>query len=172
MTKGRSQHTTEVHAGPNIQQKYIRISTFSAWVPLKRLISQLKAKSVSSCLVFLQSHYSQLKYTEHRQIEDQTVFDPGRWRSQVHVSHDLDSGCWRCQDLCIFTFHLNVCLQRLRKQSYNEWFFAGKHSRNICHDDLFVLFWVARAIFQLSGDCHHYRWQGCKFRPMLSAYGF
>jgi hypothetical protein len=29
------------------------------------------------------------------------------------------------------------------------------------------LFWVARAIFQLSGDCHHYRWQGCKFRPML-----
>jgi hypothetical protein len=34
------------------------------------------------------------------------------------------------------------------------------------------LFWVARAIFQLSGDCHHYRWQGCKFRPMLSAYGF
>jgi hypothetical protein len=38
---------------------------------------------------------------------------------------------------------------------------------------LFVcLFWVARAIFQLSGDCHHYRWWGCKFRPMLSAYGF
>jgi hypothetical protein len=32
---------------------------------------------------------------------------------------------------------------------------------------LFVyLFWVARAIFQLSGDCHHYRW------PMLSTYGF
>jgi hypothetical protein len=27
------------------------------------------------------------------------------------------------------------------------------------------LFWVARAIFQLSGDCHHYRWQSCKFRP-------
>jgi hypothetical protein len=35
---------------------------------------------------------------------------------------------------------------------------------------LFVcLFWVARAIFQLSGDCHYYRRQGCKFRPMLSA---
>jgi hypothetical protein len=34
------------------------------------------------------------------------------------------------------------------------------------------LFGVVRAIFQLSGDCHHYRWQGCKFRPMLSAYGF
>jgi hypothetical protein len=32
---------------------------------------------------------------------------------------------------------------------------------------LFVyLFWVARAIFQLSGDCHHCRWQDCKFRPM------
>jgi hypothetical protein len=37
---------------------------------------------------------------------------------------------------------------------------------------LFLLFWGARAIFQLSGDCHHYRWRGCKFRPMLSAYGF
>jgi hypothetical protein len=32
----------------------------------------------------------------------------------------------------------------------------------------FCLFWVARAIFHLSGDCNHYRWQGCKFRPMLS----
>jgi hypothetical protein len=38
---------------------------------------------------------------------------------------------------------------------------------------LFVcLFRVARAVFQLSGDCHHCRRQGCKFRPMLSAYGF
>jgi hypothetical protein len=34
------------------------------------------------------------------------------------------------------------------------------------------LFWVKRAIFQLSGDCHHCRRQDCKFRPMLSAYGF
>jgi hypothetical protein len=25
------------------------------------------------------------------------------------------------------------------------------------------LFIAARAIFQLSGGCHHYRWQGCKF---------
>jgi hypothetical protein len=38
---------------------------------------------------------------------------------------------------------------------------------------LFVcLFWFARAIFQQSGDCHHCRRQGCKFRPMLSTYGF
>jgi hypothetical protein len=36
----------------------------------------------------------------------------------------------------------------------------------------FVLFIVAWAIFQISGDCHHYRWRGCKFRPMLSTYGF
>jgi hypothetical protein len=34
---------------------------------------------------------------------------------------------------------------------------------------LFVL--AARAIFQLSDGCHHYRWQGCKFRPMLGAQG-
>jgi hypothetical protein len=27
---------------------------------------------------------------------------------------------------------------------------------------------ATRAIFQLSGGCHHYRWQGCKFRLMLS----
>jgi hypothetical protein len=37
---------------------------------------------------------------------------------------------------------------------------------------LFVLFWIARGIFQLSGDCHHYQWQGCKSRPMLNAYSF
>jgi hypothetical protein len=34
------------------------------------------------------------------------------------------------------------------------------------------LFIAAWAIFQLSGDCHHYRWKGCKFRPMLSTSGF
>jgi hypothetical protein len=33
------------------------------------------------------------------------------------------------------------------------------------------LLWVARAIFQLSGDCHHCRRQGHKFRSMLSSYG-
>jgi hypothetical protein len=33
------------------------------------------------------------------------------------------------------------------------------------------LFIAARAIFQLSGGCHHYRWQGCKFWPMLGAQG-
>jgi hypothetical protein len=27
-------------------------------------------------------------------------------------------------------------------------------------------------IFQLTGDCHHYQWQGWKFRRMLSTYGF
>jgi hypothetical protein len=27
------------------------------------------------------------------------------------------------------------------------------------------------AIFQLSGGCHHYRWQGCKFMPMLGTQG-
>jgi hypothetical protein len=38
---------------------------------------------------------------------------------------------------------------------------------------LFVyLFWVARKIFELSGDCHHCRVQGCKFRPMFSTYSF
>jgi hypothetical protein len=33
------------------------------------------------------------------------------------------------------------------------------------------LFIATRTIFQLSGSCHHYRWQGCKFRPMLGAHG-
>jgi hypothetical protein len=36
---------------------------------------------------------------------------------------------------------------------------------------LFVLFIAAQAIFQLSGGCHHCRWQGCKFRPMLGTQG-
>ena len=35
------------------------------------------------------------------------------------------------------------------------------------------LFWVALAIFQLSGGCHQYRRQNCKFRPMpCSSEGF
>jgi hypothetical protein len=28
------------------------------------------------------------------------------------------------------------------------------------------LFIPVRAIFHLSTSCHHYRWEGCKFRPM------
>jgi hypothetical protein len=36
---------------------------------------------------------------------------------------------------------------------------------------LVCLFIATRAIFQLSGGCHHCRWQGCKFRPMLSTQG-
>jgi hypothetical protein len=41
------------------------------------------------------------------------------------------------------------------------------------HYLLFVcLFTAAREIFQLSGGCHHSRWQGCKFRPILSIYSF
>jgi hypothetical protein len=41
----------------------------------------------------------------------------------------------------------------------------GHLDNNVC------LFIAARAIFQLSDGFHHYRWQGCKFRPMLSTYG-
>jgi hypothetical protein len=43
----------------------------------------------------------------------------------------------------------------------------------VCQDFcLFAcLFIAAWAIFQLSGGCHHYRWQGCKFRPMLGVQG-
>jgi hypothetical protein len=33
------------------------------------------------------------------------------------------------------------------------------------------LFIATRAIYQLSGDCHHWRWLGCKFRSMLGAQG-
>jgi hypothetical protein len=40
------------------------------------------------------------------------------------------------------------------------------------HSGSFVCLFIAtRAIFQLYGGCHHCRWQGCKFRPMLSAQG-
>jgi hypothetical protein len=45
----------------------------------------------------------------------------------------------------------------------NEWI------KYVC---LFVCLFIAtRAIFQLSGGCHHCRWQGCKFRPMLRTQG-
>jgi hypothetical protein len=38
--------------------------------------------------------------------------------------------------------------------------------------DFVCLFTATRANFQLSGGCHHYRWQGCKFRPMLALRAF
>jgi hypothetical protein len=38
---------------------------------------------------------------------------------------------------------------------------------------LFVCFiYSCLSNFSLSGDCHHYQWRGCKFRPLLSTYGF
>jgi hypothetical protein len=36
---------------------------------------------------------------------------------------------------------------------------------------LFVCLQPPEQFFQLSGGCHHYQWQGCKFRPMLGAQG-
>jgi hypothetical protein len=49
----------------------------------------------------------------------------------------------------------------------NTWHFIF-----ILHNLFVCLFWAVRAIFKLPGCCHYYQWQGCKFRPMLSAYGF
>ena len=50
--------------------------------------------------------------------------------------------------------------------SFPPWTFSSiLFSLFIC---LFIAAW---AIFQLSGGCHHYRWQGCKFRPMFGAQG-
>ena len=50
-----------------------------------------------------------------------------------------------------------------------DWNWPAGSGEDVC---LFVcLFIAAWAIFQLSGGCHHYRWQGCKLRPMLGAQG-
>jgi hypothetical protein len=66
--------------------------------------------------------------------------------------------CWTeaCQMSLLALFHL---LPRKHKQNDQDGFFF------VC------LFIATRAIFQLSGGCHHCRWQGCKFRPMLGAQG-
>jgi hypothetical protein len=37
---------------------------------------------------------------------------------------------------------------------------------------LFGFFWVARAIFQLAGDCHHYRWQAANLDLCLALTAF
>jgi hypothetical protein len=57
---------------------------------------------------------------------------------------------------------------------YNEFMnkmklYDSDHSRTSWFVCLFIAAW---AIFQLSGSCHYYRGQGCKFRPMLSTHGF
>ena len=65
----------------------------------------------------------------------------------------------------IFTLKIEIC-----NISYYKFMLLYVYASSCC---LFVcLFWVAQAIFQLSGDCHHCRRQGCKFSPMLSAYSF
>jgi hypothetical protein len=46
-----------------------------------------------------------------------------------------------------------------------------EYSTNYSNHLILCLFIAPLAIFQLSGGCHHYRWQGCKFRPMLSTQG-
>jgi hypothetical protein len=48
-----------------------------------------------------------------------------------------------------------------------------QHSLRVRDDYLFVvcLFIATWAIFQLSGGCHHCRWQGCKSRPMFDVQG-
>jgi hypothetical protein len=44
----------------------------------------------------------------------------------------------------------------------------GRFNRLFC---LFICFESHEQFFSYLAT-HHYRWQGCKFRPMLSAYGF
>jgi hypothetical protein len=72
------------------------------------------------------------------------------WNSEIFHFQELrccQSKCWR--EWINFTSACNVKVQ---------WLF-------VC------LFISTRAIFQLSGGCHHCRWRGCKFRPLLGAQG-
>jgi hypothetical protein len=48
---------------------------------------------------------------------------------------------------------------------------TSPHKWNILSGTFVCLFKAVGAIFQLSGGCHHYRRQGCKFWPMLGAQG-
>jgi hypothetical protein len=42
----------------------------------------------------------------------------------------------------------------------------------ICTFSFCLFCLLARIIFQLSGSSHHYRWQGCKFKPCLELMAF
>jgi hypothetical protein len=61
----------------------------------------------------------------------------------------------------MFILKKNLLVQNQQANFNQTW---HKSSFGKGNSKLFVLFWVARAIFQLSGDCHHCRRQGCKFR--------
>jgi hypothetical protein len=51
-------------------------------------------------------------------------------------------------------------------------FIKERHIKGSNWNIFVCLFIAARAIFQLPGGCHHYRWQGCKFRPMFCTSSF
>jgi hypothetical protein len=80
---------------------------------------------------------------------------------------------WIFEDDLLFLPLLNACISQTGRPLT-----LRKLFQNCCptvigyHQDLFVcLLIAAQAFFQLSGSCHHYWWQGCKFWPMLGAQG-
>jgi hypothetical protein len=63
----------------------------------------------------------------------------------------------------------NISILWKTKCDYNRLYSSCHWSRNNLFCLFVCLFWVAQAIFQLSGNCHHYRWQGCKEQGTVSA---
>jgi hypothetical protein len=64
--------------------------------------------------------------------------------------------------------HPKLSMRTTLTPCYNIYTFSSccaERSTIVC------LFIATRAIFQLSGGCHHCRWLGCKFRPLLGAQG-
>ena len=71
-----------------------------------------------------------------------------------------------------FTANCDVTFNRDEICIEYEWVIVLEQFKHLfVIQGLFVLFIAAWAIFQLSCGCHHYRWLGCKFRPMLGAQG-
>jgi hypothetical protein len=54
---------------------------------------------------------------------------------------------------------------------WKDWSYQEFLKRLYIKEFVCFLFIAAWSIFQLSGGGHHYRWLGCKFRPMLGAQG-
>jgi hypothetical protein len=90
----------------------------------------------------------------------------------IYVSHIVNF-------TILYSISLTSALWRRNEQitiSINHIIADSTHAKQIPYfptdSYMFVcLFIAARAIFQLSGGCHHCRWQGCKFWPMLGTQG-
>jgi hypothetical protein len=94
------------------------------------------------------------------------VYSSAEESSAELTSHNV----WSTGSISLILNHFSIRLNNKLKVSLPPSWFPNLHV--IVRLQISEFVYATRAIFQLSGVCHHYLWQICKFRPMLSTHGF